>query len=37
MDDFQAHNSIKKMGDWGGIVQYGGERGYEWRWGVVRS
>ena len=24
MDDFQAHNSIKKMGDWGGIVQYGG-------------
>ncbi len=23
MDDFQAHSSIKPMGEWGGIVQYG--------------
>ncbi len=24
MDDFAAHNSIRRMGDWGGVVQYGG-------------
>lgn len=24
MDDFQVHNGIKRMGEWGGVVQYGG-------------
>lgn len=24
MDEFQLHNSIQRMGDWGGVVQYGG-------------
>lgn len=23
MEDFQSHSSINKMGDWGGVVQYG--------------
>jgi hypothetical protein len=24
MDDFQGHSGIQRMGDWGGVVQYGG-------------